>query len=270
MDIIAAARGEMTRLGLAPESAAKIAKNVLETGNIYGRELDVPAREGEVLLYLGCQYLGRPNLARNWIRILDALGLPPKIVPETCCGFPLKALGRRYELESQRERFRELVAGRDMITLCPTCACFIEEEYGIAARHVLEVIAELDFPKGENLKVTYHDPCDLSRVRGVIEEPRELLRKIGAELVEMPRSGIHSACCGGGGGMLVSSDELAGDIAKGRVREAVATGADILVTACPTCEKTLKDASRALKKSGNNWIRVRELGALLKNLHRRR
>jgi Fe-S oxidoreductase len=85
-------------------------------------------------------------------------------------------------------------------------------------------------------RVTYHDPCYLGRYNGVYEAPRAVLRMLGVELEEMPRSGRNSFCCGGGGGR-VWMEETAGVESRpseSRVREAAsADGVQFLVVACP-------------------------------------
>ena len=78
---------------------------------------------------------------------------------------------------------------------------------------------------------------------GMIDEPRWLLNEIGAELLEMEKTGKETVCCGGGGGLLVTDKPLAEKMADNRVNQALDTGADYLVTLCPTCELNLKNAS---------------------------
>ena len=97
-----------------------------------------------------------------------------------------------------------------------------------------------------NIRVTYHDPCNVSRVLNMVEEPRILLKEIGAELIEMSTYGKQSECCGGGGGLLVTDRTLADRLAEKRVKQAIETGADYLVTLCPTCELNLRTASERL------------------------
>jgi Fe-S oxidoreductase len=126
--------------------------------------------------------------------------------------------------------------------------------------------------KKMNLKVTYHDPCYLGRLGepwihwkgkqilgqirlfdppkefrrgsyGVYDPPRELLRSIpGITLTEMDRTREYAWCCGGGGGVREYNPPFAVWTARERLKEAETTGAEALVTACPGCEKSFRDA----------------------------
>jgi len=264
IDLFSAARADMITAGFAHDAHKYMVESVKKTGNIFNdSELKAPVSEGETTVYLGCQYLGRGNLTKTYLNILEKLGIKPRVKEEICCGFPFMALGFRDEFEEHRKKFLEMFPEEDIIALCPTCAAFLEEEYGKKVRHVMEVIAERVPEAKLGGKVTYHDPCDFSRELGLIDEPREILEKIGVEVVEMPRNKKDSSCCGGGGGILMSDAELSGRIADGRIREAVATGAEMLVTPCPTCEKVLKEASMALNKEGENNIPVRNICQLI-------
>jgi Fe-S oxidoreductase len=118
------------------------------------------------------------------------------------------------------------------------------------------------------LRVTYHDPCHLGRMgepflgtwegdklqrpmsmkrsgrKGEYEAPRRILRALpGVELVEMERIREYSWCCGAGGGVLEAYPDFARWTAEERIEEALATGADALVTACPWCERIFKDTA---------------------------
>lgn len=124
-----------------------------------------------------------------------------------------------------------------------------------------------------DITVTYHDPCHLGRLsepripshgkerkelntlpvkdvpkvlgfNGIYDPPRELLKSIpGIKLVEMERRREYSWCCGSGGGARSAFPEFAEETALERLEEASSTGASVLVTACPWCEKNLMDAS---------------------------
>jgi Fe-S oxidoreductase len=117
------------------------------------------------------------------------------------------------------------------------------------------------------LAVTYHDPCHLGRMaerflgdwrgdkltrpmsmkragrKGVYDAPRDLLRAIpGLELTEMERIREYSLCCGAGGGVYEAFPDFAAWAARERLTEAIATGAEALVTSCPWCEKVFREA----------------------------
>ena len=125
------------------------------------------------------------------------------------------------------------------------------------------------------LTVTYHDPCHLGRLAdpwvhwegerkkvwgqmlvhdppkrkrcgavGVYEAPRELLRAIpGLTFVEMHRIREYGWCCGAGGGVLEAYPDFAASTAGERLDEAQSVGADVIVTACGWCKRTLSVAA---------------------------
>ncbi len=89
-------------------------------------------------------------------------------------------------------------------------------------------------------KVTYQDPCHLGRYSKEYAAPREIMKKLGVDLIEMWRSGNNSLCCGAGGGVNVNRPDLAKQYAANRWLEAKATGAQTLLTACPFCNANLR------------------------------
>jgi Fe-S oxidoreductase len=253
--IVEAARASLVKAGYKMPVHEDLVAKVRETGNIYGEtEAAIKPQEGEALLYLGCQYAQRPNMVKMFTRILDKLGVKAKIVEETCCGNPLKILGYWDEFEAQKKKFNETFPDVELITLCPTCTVFLREEYGRPVKHALEVIAEklADAPVNKlDLKATYHDPCHLSRGINLVNEPRDIMKAMGVDVVEMPLSKNTSRCCGGGGGIITSAPELSGRLAVSRAEQAAATGADTVVTACATCELTLRNGAQAIGGNGD-------------------
>ncbi len=99
--------------------------------------------------------------------------------------------------------------------------------------------------------VTYHDSCCLGRHNGLYEEPRALLQAIpGVKLVEMPHNRMNAICCGGGGGgmWLDTYFKAKGNerLSDRRVKEAVATGADVLAISCPYEVSRFEDSLKVL------------------------
>jgi Fe-S oxidoreductase len=93
-------------------------------------------------------------------------------------------------------------------------------------------------------RVTYHDPCNIARTGWVIEQPREILRHIAKDFVEMTPKGRENYCCGGGGGT-VSIDEIrsfrtkvGGKTKADQIRR---TEADLVVAPCANCKKQLRE-----------------------------
>jgi Fe-S oxidoreductase len=93
-------------------------------------------------------------------------------------------------------------------------------------------------------RVTYHDPCNIARAGRIIEEPREILRTICADFVEMTPNRTENYCCGGGGGT-VSVDEIrafrTGPMGRRKAEQVRATGATYLVAPCANCKKQLRE-----------------------------
>jgi len=271
-DVVLSARREMVRRGKAGENQTTVMENIRDTGNLYGDlEVEYPEREGQMPLFIGCQHLSRPNSTKRNIRLLERLDVSTKIVEEVCCGFPLHVMGFEEEHDKQVAKLKKAFSvGEEetILTFCPGCKVHLEEVLGREVRHVLQEINdrldETKIKKPLNAKVTYHDPCDLSRGAGITEEPREILRKLGCELVEMKHNGKTSRCCGGGGGILTWDSGLSDRLSAARIQEALDTGADMIVTACPTCEQTLKKGALFLaEKNGNKPIPVKHILDLL-------
>jgi Fe-S oxidoreductase len=125
----------------------------------------------------------------------------------------------------------------------------IGRPYKFQVLHVLELLDQLrqqgriktiDKEAG---KMTFHDPCQLVRRGGVIEEPRHLLNMITDDFVEMPDAGQLNWCCGGGGGVSANpdADALRLKTFKLKKQQLDATGVKKLVTCCSNCRHMLED-----------------------------
>ncbi len=263
-ELIRAARAQLVDAGFAYDTHRALVENIMRTGNIYGDEaMEVPVTQGEAVVFLGCQYGSRLNKTKKYLKIMEKLGLPAKVEGGLCCGYPMAVLGFKKSLEEYKKRFLDRFKPEEMIAFCPSCALFLKEEYGFEAKHVLQVIAQKlegrELPSNGKV-VTYHDPCDLSRGIKITEEPRKILKALGYKLVEMKHNRNQSRCCGGGGGILTTDQTMSTEIAQDRIEEALETGAEILVTACPTCEQVLRKAA-STSKGGK--ITVKELSDIL-------
>ena len=132
---------------------------------------------------------------------------------------------------------------------------------------LLELLAsgQIEPRKRLGYRVTYHDPCTLGRYNGVYEQPREVLKALGIELVEMPRNRDNSFCCGAGGGRIWMKElkkEGAQRPSENRIDEAVSLGGiQYFTVACPKDVTMYEDA---IKTSGHaDDIELRELSELV-------
>jgi Fe-S oxidoreductase len=112
-------------------------------------------------------------------------------------------------------------------------------------------------------RVTYHDPCNIARAGRITEEPRQILKAICKDFVEMSPNRTENYCCGGGGGT-VSIDEIrafrTGPMGKRKADQIRATGARILIAPCANCKKQLKEVC---EDNGLNGVQVMGLHDLL-------
>ena len=126
----------------------------------------------------------------------------------------------------------------------------IGRPFGFEVKHILEVLDELHKAgkfktKGKDQRpLTYHDPCQIARRGGVIEQPRRLLSEVAADFREMPDAGVMNWCCGGGGGVsaLARAEPLRLQAFKHKKMQIEATGAETLITACANCRIVVEEA----------------------------
>jgi hypothetical protein len=214
------------------------------------------------------------------IKVLRNLGIQPGYLAEDepCCGAALYHAGLHKEFAiNARQAYQKLkfLGVKQVIGIVPYCTHAVHslfpryvDGYDLEVRHFLEVVAErvesyeLKFPR--QVKVTYHDPCQLVRYLKLIEEPRKILRSIkGIELVETEWTKREWAtCCGGGGGFEAVFPELSQLLAVNRARELLKTGAEIIITHCPGCIMQIKDGLKELKVSGVEVLDVSQVVAL--------
>jgi len=269
-------------VGPLPEQRAYI-ENLNLMDNILGRKKeerldclkDFPGSakdlsKGEkapVLFFLGCQYSCNPDskdIAQTTAEVLDAAGVEWGVLSqdEKCCGYMPLALGypelfERYARDAI-DAFNESGVTQ-IVTSCPECYYMFKVRYPKVAPlnaevvHITEFVhrlikeGKLTFRKN-TCRVTYHDPCYLGRYSHIYETPRDVIKAIpGIELLEMERNRMDAWCCGAGGGAMMGNREYVLATGKERVDEAKASGAEALITSCPSCTQNLSDASDAHK-----------------------
>ena len=166
-----------------------------------------------------------------------------------CCGRPLKLSGEieaaRRMMDYNIELFRKHNI-RTLVTSCPICLRVFREDYhleGIEVLHHSEYIERLISTGKLQLHpskevFTYHDPCELGRGSGIYDEPRAVIEAVG-ELLEPASTRENALCCGSSVANTAISDGGQLQIARSVCGELEATGAEVIVTACPLCKKAL-------------------------------
>lgn len=217
---------------------------------------------------------------RDAVKVLSNLGIKFGYLAdsEPCCGALLHYIGFEKEFaKNAQELYKKLKSFgvKRIIGIVPACTYAIRnlipnyvDGYDLEVKHWSEVVLEnikskeLRFPK--EVKVTYHDPCQLARYLGVIGEPRQILKAIkGIKLVEPEwAKGEWATCCGGGGGFEAVFPELSQILAVNRAKELVETRAQIIVTQCPGCIIQLKDGLKELKADGVKVLDLAQVVAM--------
>ncbi|UCF78973.1 MAG: (Fe-S)-binding protein, partial [Candidatus Eiseniibacteriota bacterium] len=203
------------------------------------------------------------------VRLLDAAGvdfsyLGPK---ENCCATPMLVAGK-WNLFTETMLKNILAvkeAGADtVITSCPACDMMWRHiyptwakkegvEYNITAKHYSELVSEklrsgeFTFPDAGKsaATVTWHDSCHIGRVSGVYDPPRDVLKALpNVSFVEMSHNRENAHCCGSVLTLLKEPD-VAADVGKTRLDEAVEAGAEKVVALCPCCEFQLRVSADA-------------------------
>jgi Fe-S oxidoreductase/nitrate reductase gamma subunit len=223
--------------------------------------------EFEYLYFIGCSssYDQRcREITKAVIKILNSAGIDFAILGEgeRCCGEPAKRMGEEglFQMTAiQNIEAFDALDVKKVLVHCPHCYNTIKHEYrdfngNYEVIHHSELI--FDLIKNQSLDVqttnalgtiTFHDPCNLGRLNGVFDLPRNVLTSFGI-LKEMDRCKETSFCCGGGGGNAFFSVNEERRISKIRVNEALETGASIIGSACPFCMNMFEDIRGDLAK----------------------
>ncbi len=125
----------------------------------------------------------------------------------------------------------------------------VGKRFNFEVKHILEVLDELRTAGKIKIKdkmddrLTYHDPCQIARRGGVLEQPRRLIKAFANNFVEMPDAGAMNWCCGAGGGVSSNerADELRIKIFQRKKDQIDAVNPDALVSACSNCRIHIED-----------------------------
>jgi heterodisulfide reductase subunit D len=243
----------------------------------WAKGLDVPIKEeADTVYFTGCLLSYRGQLkpaAKAVAAILNAVGENWTILKdEVCCGAPLRFAGGTKHftrlMETNINAIRSTGANK-IVFSCPGCYRMFWQEYSkvlskdIQMLHMVELIdnyiesGRLKFKGRLEEKITYHDPCELSRLSGVFREPRHIFANIATKFAELPENKFNVKCCGGGGLFKAANTEKSLELGRKRVGQAEKIGATTLTVACPSCYETLSQAAH-FKKSNLKVIDIAE------------
>jgi Fe-S oxidoreductase len=187
---------------------------------------------------------------------------------ESCTGDPVRRLGNEYLFQAQARRNIETLTAagvRKVVASCPHCFNSLSKEYpslggNFEVIHHTQLLERLVTegrlrPRRLDAKVAYHDPCYLGRHSQIYDPPRAVISSMpGASTIEMERCRERSFCCGAGGARMWLEEPQGARINVERTNEVLATGADVVSTACPFCLIMLDDAVRARSRVENATV----------------
>ena len=237
-------------------------------------------KEAEILFWVGSagSFDERAKkITRAFVKILNKAKVNFGVLgtEESSSGDAAKRAGNEFLFQMQAMTNIEVMKSyniKRIVTTCPHSYNTIKNEYkklggNYEVLHHTEFIDELinnkKFSISGDLKgkrITYHDPCYLGRANEVFEIPRNLIKRLGVELVEMKRSKRKSFCCGAGGAQMFKEPENGQqDININRTEEAIKTKAEVIATGCPFCNTMITDGVKNLAEGNVEILDIAEL-----------
>lgn len=227
-------------------------------------------KECDILFWVGCagSFDARAQkVTRTMCTILEKTGVSYAILgnEESCTGDPARRAGNEFVFQMlalQNIETLNMYKVKKIVTACPHCFNTLKNEYpalggNYEVIHHTQLINELmasgklkiEGGSFKGKKITYHDSCYLGRINGEYTAPRDILKELDGDLVEMKRCKTNGLCCGAGGAQMFKEDEK-GDkrINAERIEEALGTGAEIVTANCPFCITMLSDGLKAKEK----------------------
>lgn len=248
-------------------------------------EFMAQGKQPEVLFWVGCagSFDDRAKkITKAFVRLLNRANVEFAVLgtEESCTGDPAKRAGNEFLFQMQAVTNIEVMNAyeiKKIVTACPHCFNTIKNEYpGLGGNY--EVMHHTQFLKSllddgrltieggqfKGKRITFHDPCYLGRANGVYEAPRELIRKLDAELVEMKSCKSRGLCCGAGGAQMFKDAEKGDkEVNVERTEQAIEVKPQIIAAGCPFCNTMMTDGVKATNKEGE--IAVMDVAELIAN-----
>jgi len=263
-EIIKQVRKDMVHIGSCHPAFKGMNEVLQKHTNIYAE--DEPEdferernKQAENVYFIGCVGSYREDESTlATLDLLDRLDVDYTLIDEVCCSGVLEDVGYQIN-EGLVRRNMDLIfatGAKKVITGCPYCFRTFKNkpqyaelrEKGIDIVHTSQFLKDIDLGVTTDKRVTYHDPCDLGRHGGIYEEPRETIRKLAADFVEMPNHHADALCCGAGGGVRGAFAKNSIAMARRRLEEAEEIGAQVVLTECNSCVHNLGNAKLRKQK----------------------
>ena len=256
-----------------------MSKLIIKTVEDFRKE----GKSAEILFWVGCagSFDDRAKrITKAFVKILNSANISFGVLgkDESCTGDPAKRAGNEFLFQMQAMSNIEVLNSyeiKTIVTTCPHCFNTIKNEYpelgGVyEVYHHTQFINKLleegrfsiDGGKFRGKKITYHDPCFLGRANKVYNAPRNLIKKIDAELSELKRCKSKALCCGAGGAqMFKESEKGEKEINIERANEIKDNPAKIVATGCPFCNTMLTDGTKSFED--NDTVEVFDVAELI-------
>ena len=245
-------------------------------------ELHAQGISPEVLFWVGCagSFDDRAKkITKALVKIMHSSKVSFAVLgtEESCTGDPAKRAGNEFLFQMQAVTNIEvmnLYKVKKIVTACPHCFNTIKNEYpSLGGRY--EVVHHTQFLKSlledgrltieggqfRGKRITFHDPCYLGRANNIYEAPRELIKKLDAQLVEMKKSRRNGLCCGAGGAQMFKDAEPGNkEINIERTEQALETKPDIIAAGCPFCNTMMTDG---VKNKAEGQVKVKDVAEMI-------
>ena len=218
------------------------------------------------------------KITKAFVKILNKAQISFGVLgtEETSTGDAAKRAGNEFLFQMQAMMNIEVLNSynvKHIVTTCPHAYNTFKNEYPSLggkykvqhhSEYIFELLKSNKIKVNKNLegqKVTYHDPCYLGRANDVYDPPRELIRSLGVDFVEMKRNKRRSFCCGAGGAqMFKEAEKGTNEINIVRTQEAIETNAKIIATGCPFCNTMMIDG---VKNLAEGKLETKDLAELI-------
>ena len=218
------------------------------------------------------------KITKAFVKILNKAQISFGVLgtEETSTGDAAKRAGNEFLFQMQAMMNIQVLNSynvKHIVTTCPHSYNTFKNEYpSLGGKYKLQHHSEYIFEllksnkikikkNLEGQKVTYHDPCYLGRANDVYDPPRELIRSLGVDFVEMKRNKRRSFCCGAGGAqMFKEAEKGTNEINIVRTQEAIETNAKIIATGCPFCNTMMTDG---VKNLAEGKLETKDLAELI-------